>query len=84
MMKIRQKKTLRALVIGFLGLVFTACSSELAKNRAHDYCKCLQEAKGELTQMNECMSIIDSAKVEFEKTPRHWIKFQKALNDCQN
>ena len=81
-MKVK-KTLLKALLIMSITLVFS-CGSEVAEARAETYCECLRKAKGELTQIDDCMAIIDSAKIEFEKTPRHWVKFQEALDECQN
>lgn len=80
----KAKKTLLKTLLITPVTLFFSCGSEIAEARAETYCECLHQAKGELTQMDECLKIIDSAKVEFENTPRHWIKFQEALGECQN
>lgn len=82
-MRNKKKILLNSLII-FVVATTTSCGSELAEARAATYCECLHEAKGEMTKMDECLKIIDSAKIEFEGTPRHWIKFQEALGECQN
>jgi hypothetical protein len=84
MITIRRKAIFGVLLSCTLGCLTSSCSSELAEEKAAEYCKCLREAKGEMTKVDDCLSIMDEAKVEFEKKPRIWIKFQKALEDCQN
>lgn len=84
MITIRRKTFIRLLLIPVLGTLTVSCSSEEAEKKAEEYCKCLREAKGEMTKVDNCLSIMDEAKVEFEKKPRIWIKFQKALEECQN
>jgi hypothetical protein len=84
MTTIRRKTIFGALLTITLGCLTTSCSSEIAEIKAAEYCKCLREAKGEMTKVDDCLSIMDEAKVEFEKKPRIWIKFQRALEECQN